>query len=270
MTEALPLAGLRILVTRPAHQAEGLCRRIAAAGGGAVRLPTLEITPVMDRPAARRQLESGLQADWLVFTSANAVAHAASLLPHLLRRATGRIAAIGAATAAALTHAGRSPDLVPPGEDYRSEGLLAQAALSDMAGQRVMIVRGENGRVLLGDTLRQRGADVTYVPVYRRQCPQIDRNVVVQRLTHPRGPDILVFTSPEALSNLFELVPDGAIRQQLRSAQVVVVSEAMVKQAQNMEFGPPLRAIADEAGLMRTLTRWAQRLHPHKPPTLPT
>jgi uroporphyrinogen-III synthase len=259
MTASAPLAGLRILLTRPAHQAEGLCQRIVAAGGTAVRLPTLEIAPVADAQAAREALEVGASADWLIFTSTNAVAHALALRPELLVGTPARIAAIGASTARALEAAGRAPDRVPDG-DYRSESLLHDPELAALDGKRVVIVRGVGGRALLGDTLRQRGAQVSYAEAYRRQCPALSHEAVAERLSHPRVPDALVFTSPEALANLFRLVPESPLRQALRAAQVVVVSEGMVKQAEKMDFGPPpLQAIADEAALVKTLVRWAQQ-----------
>lgn len=259
MTVNAPLTGLRILVTRPAHQADGLCERIAAAGGTAVRLPTLEIAPVADAQAAREALEVGAAADWLIFTSTNAVAHALALRPELLVGTPARIAAIGAATARALAAAGRAPDRVPSG-DYRSESLLHDPALAALVGQRVVIVRGVGGRALLGDSLRQRGAQVSYAEVYRRQCPALSHETVAERLSQPAPPDALLFTSPEALANLFALVPESLLRQALRAAQVVVVSAAMVKQAQKMEFGqPPLQAVADEAALVETLARWARQ-----------
>lgn len=254
-----PLTGLRILVARPAHQAEGLCQRIAAAGGTAVRLPTLEIAPIADAQAARVALAAGARANWLIFTSANAVSHALALSPDLLTRTSARIAAIGAATARALEAAGRAPDRVPT-DAYRSENLLNDPELAVLDGKRVVIVRGMGGRALLGDTLRQRGAQVSYAEVYRRQCPALSHETIAERLSQPAPPDALLFTSPEALANLFALVPESPLRQALRAAQVVVVSEDMVKQAEKMEFGPPpLQAIADEAALMETLVRWAQQ-----------
>lgn len=258
MTSPCPLAGRRVLVTRPAHQAESLCQRIAAMGGVPVRLPLLVIEPAPDPRSARQALDAGRDAHWLIFTSVNAVTQALALRPDLLRRSRARVAAIGPATAQALARAGRAPDLVPSGGGYRSEVLLDHPELMQMVGRHVLIVRGSSGRALLGDTLRSRGAEVAYAGVYRRVCPAVSPERLVLLLLEPRVPDLMVFTSPEALANLFALVPEGPLRQALRASQVVVVSEAMVKQAEKMEFGPqPLRTPPDEAGLADALMRWS-------------
>jgi len=265
---AAPLAGLRVLVTRPAHQAAGLCGRIEAAGGVPVRLPLIDIAPPGDPQAAGLVLDAALDADWLLFTSTNAVDGALALRPALLQRSGARIGAIGPATAAALARTGHAADLAPTG-DFRSETLLRQPDLAQVAGQRVVIVRGESGRALLGETLRARGALVTYAAVYRRVCPIIPAAEVERVLSVPRVPELLVFTSPDALANLFALVPEGPLRQALRASQVVVVSEAMIKQAEKMAFvPPPLRAPPDESGLADALMRWAQRAAPSVPPPL--
>ena len=257
MTSPCPLAGRRVLVTRPAHQAESLCQRIAAMGGVPVRLPLLVIEPAPDPRSALQALDAGRDAHWLIFTSVNAVTQALALRPDLLRRSRARVAAIGPATAQALARAGRAPDLVPSG-GYRTEVLLDHPELMQMVGRHVLIVRGSSGRALLGDTLRSRGAEVAYAGVYRRVCPAVSPERLVLLLLEPRVPDLMVFTSPEALANLFALVPEGPLRQALRASQVVVVSEAMVKQAEKMEFGPqPLRTPPDEAGLADALMRWS-------------
>jgi uroporphyrinogen-III synthase len=44
----LPLAGRRIVVTRPAGQAEGLCALIRDAGGEPLEIPALEIRDLAD------------------------------------------------------------------------------------------------------------------------------------------------------------------------------------------------------------------------------
>jgi uroporphyrinogen-III synthase len=115
------LKGVRVLVTRPAHQAENLCRLIEAEGGTAVRLPLLTIEPGAHATEARRQLSA--PRDLWIFTSANAVRHA---LPWIGGAWPPRLAAIGPATAAALAAAGQ--DAAPPLAGASSEALLAARA----------------------------------------------------------------------------------------------------------------------------------------------
>ena len=56
-------------------------------------------------------------------------------------------------------------------EPYNSEALLAAASLRQVAGKRILILRGQEGRNLLGDELARRGAQVDYCEVYRRALP---------------------------------------------------------------------------------------------------
>src|SRR5699024_5810893 len=96
-----PLQDVHVLVTRPAHQANNLCRLLEDAGAVALRLPLLRIDPPRDPAPAQALLEQGDEFDWLLFTSVNAV-HAAIPWLRLSAAGRGRIACIGAATAAAL------------------------------------------------------------------------------------------------------------------------------------------------------------------------
>lgn len=65
------LSGVRVLVTRPAHQADALCRLIEAEGGTAIRLPLLTIEPRANLAEAQKLLAAG--HDLWIFTSVNAV-----------------------------------------------------------------------------------------------------------------------------------------------------------------------------------------------------
>lgn len=219
------LAGLSVLVTRPEHQSEELCDLIQAAHGRPVRFPALEILGPVDKHAARAQLDDVKRADMLIFVSANAVQYAFPLLPEQLPLDVD-IAAVGTATAAALVAKGLEPTLVPQRMD--SEGLLALPALNVVSGKSVYILRGNGGRELLSDTLRERGAEVHQVEVYRRQIPR--RQAAAANLV--RGWEQLVHavvaTSNVIIDNLFTLLGDeGAER--LRGTPVVVVSQRMAE-----------------------------------------
>jgi uroporphyrinogen-III synthase len=137
---------VRIVVTRPHEQAADLVARLRALGHEVEVCPLIAI-----EPTGPEEIDvSGY--DWVVVTSANA----ARELAERMRGRPVRIAAIGAATASALSV---EPDLVP--KVSTQEGLLAE--LPRPAG-RVLFAGAEGARRLLADEL---GAD--FVPLYRTE-----------------------------------------------------------------------------------------------------
>lgn len=168
-----PLAGLSIVVTRPKDQAVALGQGIAGAGGNPLYFPLLEISAVDDPEALRQAAQTLPDYALAIFISPNAVNHS---LPDLLAAShwpSGlQAAAVGPGTVSALAAFG-IPDCIVPTEQFDSEALLALPPLQAAAvgGKRVVIFRGDGGRDLLVDTLRQRGAHVDCVTCYRRSPP---------------------------------------------------------------------------------------------------
>jgi uroporphyrinogen-III synthase len=72
-SQSQPLAGLRILVTRAAHQAGRLSAALRDLGAEPVEVPLLEIQPPLSFEPLDRALRSVAGYDWLLFTSANTV-----------------------------------------------------------------------------------------------------------------------------------------------------------------------------------------------------
>lgn len=199
MAAAPPLAGMRVLVTRPVEQANGLCGMIETAGGVALRLPMLEIVALESADAAL--LGQPGAWDWWIFVSANAVRHACPRIDRVgLRQAGTRVAAVGEATARALVDNGIRVDLIPEPQ-FNSEALLAMPTMADVAGKRILIVRGQGGREHLATILRERGAAIRYAEVYRRICPAGDHAGWIERWRNG-GIDAATLTSGEALSHL--------------------------------------------------------------------
>lgn len=233
------LASRGVLITRPAAQAEGLCRLVETAGGRAIRFPTIAIEPVANREPARALLAQ----DWdlILFVSRNAVERALPLLPNGRLPAEPRLGVVGAATARALSRVGRLPDLMPAGRSD-SESLLALPEFSDLSGRRVLIVRGVGGRGLLGDTLVERGAQLAYAEVYLRTLPVTD---AASLLTHwRRDVQLATATSGEILDNLLILIGEKG-RDLLLDTPLVVVSERTGETA--TEFGFARVEVADDA-----------------------
>ena len=206
MTDA-PLQGIGVLVTRPRAQATELIEAIQSKGGSAICFPAIDIVP-RDDAAIAADAATLAKPDIAIFISRNAVAHG-------LSHAAGAIkAATGPSTAAAIRSAGQSLE-IEPAEGYDSESLLAESALQDVAGKQVRIIRGVTGRELLADTLRQRGATVSYLSVYERELPKKSPESLADIETLWRAGKINTITvmSVETLNNLIALLPSWCVQQ---------------------------------------------------------
>lgn len=221
-----------VLVTRPAHQAEPLCALLEQQGFTVLRLPLLDMQAiaipdggVLDKPI-----------DWMIFISANAVRYALMANEGKIRAICGqaRVAAVGSATADALQQVGIVVNS-QPAQDFNSEALLALPELQTLQNQRCMIVRGVGGRELLADTLRERGAQVDYLEVYRRVVPVNDRTALVDALKQGML-DVITITSAEILQNLLALLPSAVEQQLLYACPLVVISDRLKLIAQNLGF----------------------------------
>jgi uroporphyrinogen-III synthase len=238
------LNNMRVLVTRPAQQAQHLCELIEAHGGQAVLFPVLEIVEPSDPDALRAIINRLDDFDIAIFISANAVNQALSLilalrpLPLHLRLAT-----VGMRTAKELEQFGLHADICPS-EKFNSEALLELPEMRDVNGKNIVIFRGEGGREFLADSLRQRGAAVEYAQVYRRAKPQLDQGWLMDTLARGKI-DIITITSNEGLCNLFDMA--GVEGQQcLRRIPLAVLSERSAALARELEFNHPAQ-ISDTA-----------------------
>jgi uroporphyrinogen-III synthase len=244
-----PLTGLYALVTRPQPQADTFAAAINASGGHATVFPTLAIERV-EQPAVD-------SAELVIFVSANAVEHGLALL----RRAPGtRLAAIGKATAAALTAGGAPADIVPA-EGFTSEALLAHPELNLVAGLRVQIVRGVGGRETLHQELQAREVVIETLEVYRRVRPTPDpaQLTALEEQWREIGFDIVTATSVETLQNL-QLMLTETGRLLLRSTPLLVVSHRIAAAAAELGLnGECVLAQADEHSMLGALGLWRMR-----------
>lgn len=252
MTARLPLAGLKIAVTRPRDQAAPLARRIEQAGGIPVLFPLLEIAAAPDTQALHGQVARLAEADLAIFISPNAVRYgmAAIRAAGVALPAALKIAAVGQGSANALRELGVSGVLAPV-DRFDSEALLALPELHDVAGKCVMILRGDGGRELLGDTLKARGARVEYVTCYLRAKPELAIAALLEAT-----PDMLTVTSSEALEHLWQSA-DGAQRAALREAPLFVPHARIAALAQHQGWRKVHETASGDDGLLAGLIAWA-------------
>lgn len=251
------LRGLTVLVTRPAHQASHFQQLLAGSGAQAVLFPVLEVCQPDDLAAATAILAQLQRYDTALFISANAVEFGLKLLdsPQLEALQQLTLGAIGKKTANILLQHGFTAQWVPA-QGFTSEDFLALPETQQLAGKRILIFRGEKGRELLADSLRQRGASVDYVDVYQRVRPKIDASHL-KHLHEQRQLDIIAITSSEGLLNLLAMLdnPDW-----IKTVPLLVGSQRMMETARQAGFTGTL-AIADNPGdeaMLQALTHWAQ------------
>jgi uroporphyrinogen-III synthase len=220
------LKGFGVLVTRPEHQADELAAAIEGAGGEAIRFPVIEIEP-QESTDVRRVLDTLPQANITIFISTNAVAYG---LPYMDGDETA-VAAIGPTTKSAIESAGRQVDIFPT-QGYDSEHLLGEAALQDVSGKNIRIIRGDSGRELLADTLRERGATVDYLAVYSRVTRIYSPNLLsgLEHRWRDGQVNCVIAMSVDSLARLIEILPAGS-RELLAKTPLLTPSARVIQTA---------------------------------------
>ena len=247
----LPLAGKTIVVTRPRDQAGELAGAIAAQGGEALLLPLLEIGP----PADPAPLAATVLADYAVavFISPNAVAYS---LPALLARQpwpAGLLpAAVGQGTVKALAALGIA-GCIAPTERFDSEALLALPELQAQRvdGKRIAIFRGDGGRELLADTLRQRGALVDCIACYRRSPPASGAEPLMAAWRAQRL-DAITVSSSEGLRYLVDLLDESG-RARLAATPLFVPHARIAENARALGLANIILTAPADAGIVAGL-----------------
>lgn len=240
---------MRVLVTRPAHDAQRWLRALSGRGLLAVALPLIDIAPAADARA--------LQAAWrmlpqylaLMFVSANAVAHFFAARPvdvdvwGAAGQTDPRAWATGPGTRQALLDAGVAAEhidaVAADAQRFDSEALWALTGASVRPGGRVLIVRGADdaGRSAGRDWFAQRvaaaGAKAEFVVAYQRRLPRwtdAERALASQAA---RDGSVWLFSSSQAIGHLRRLLP----AQRWDAARAVVTHPRIAQAARDAGFG---------------------------------
>lgn len=260
----LPLAGRRVIVTRPERQAGSLVEAVRLLGGEPLLIPAIVIEAIDDCGDLDDALHRLARFDWVVFTSGNAVevtvARMAAIgLPPPVLAARG-LACVGPATAAALATAVRPPDVVPG--EHIAEAM--PQAMGVVTGLGVLFLRAESGREVLPALLREQGAEVVEVPVYRTVAtprellvPQIARAAAED----PGCRDILAFASPSAARSFLGAAEAAGARDWARTVAIVCIGPVTARAVEALGYAPA--GVADtytSEGLARALASLGEQL----------
>ncbi len=188
---ARPLGGRSVAVTRARAQASGIAATLRALGATVVEAPAIRIEPL----AAELPELAGY--DLVVFTSVNAVQQLFARLRDARALAGATVAAIGPGTAAELRRHGIAADVVP-------ERSISEAVLEELTARgpwrRVLVPRAEEGREVLPEGLREQGAEVDVLPLYRTLAESLSPDQRAAAL----GADYALFTSASSARYLYE------------------------------------------------------------------
>ena len=250
MTEGQALAGRRIVVTRAGEAGERFVARLRDYGAEPIVRPLIAISPPEDWGVLDDTLARLDQFDWLVCTSANAVAAILDRLARMeqTRPATLRIGAVGDATAAAFVEAGWRVDIIPTTQT--AEGLVA--ALGQVSGQQILFPASDIARTTLADGLRARGATVTTVAAYRTITLAAGPDDPLVAALRAGTIDAVTLTSPSTVRSFLRFLTLACTESFIPA--IVCVGPTTAAAAR--EAGLPLRAVAadhSEAGLLEAL-----------------
>lgn len=210
--ERLPLFGKRILVTRTAEQSASLRDGLQEAGAEAVVIPMIRIEPIPASPEIDAAFAELAEYDVLLLTSANAARHLAARAEERgsdLAGLRADVVCVGPATAAAALEVGFPVDQVPVSR-FDAEGMLDEIRrVLPPAGRRFLLPRAAKTREVLPEGLREAGARVDTVAVYRTVPAEVDWERLGESLVQGEF-DVLTFASPSAVRHFLGGLDDNA------------------------------------------------------------
>lgn len=252
MPERAPLAGRRVVVTRPAEQAAALLDALRTEGAVPIAAPAIATLPPEEPEALREAAHALERFDWVACTSANG---ARALLAARGRRAwpaATRLAAVGGATAQALRDAGLTVAFTP--SSAVGEALARELPLAP--GARILWPRGDLADTAFADRLRARGAQVE-APVAYRTVADVGLLGLVDALQDGRV-DAITFTSPSTVRHVTEGLGAAGVSLGRLHPRPLVACIGPVTAAAARECGLAVDAIAathDDHGLLLALVQ---------------
>ena len=233
-----------------------LTGKLRSLGAKVVKAPLIRVVP----PRSWRRLDASLRRlaeyDAVVFASANAVeAFFVRSSVVLKNKAVPPrvIAAVGPATAAALTARGWRATVIP--EARRAEGLAG--ALRLPRGSRVLIPRAERGRQALPRLLKAAGHRVTAVSAYRTAPDHAGRRAL--RTALAAGADAACFASGSAVASAAAALGPARLRRAFRTCAAVAIGPVTAAALRKRGVTAAVARTADDRSLADAVVRALRR-----------
>ncbi len=216
------------------RQQDALLVRLEAFGATCHNYPVIKIEAAgVDNAAVKQQVMGFSDCDKAILISRHAAQLAAWWLDRYwpMQPVGIDFFAVGPASAQPLRDIGVT--VVVPESGYSSEALLALPALETVKGEKIIIFRGGQGRNLLEQTLKARGASVDCCELYRRVIDFRHREAIAE-LLQVQSPLVLIY-SGQVLEALLAVVPE-AYWMTLKRLTIIVPSDRVANLARRRGF----------------------------------
>ncbi len=249
-SSASPLAGRRIVVTRPREQAAEWRAALEAQGAEVIELPLIQVTKHYEKQTLLDVFTEIAQYEWVVFTSANG---ARFFFEEFIKgfediRALGlvRIAVVGEATADVVRSYHLRIDLQPKkaNADELAQALIERESIDSA---KVLVVTGNLNRDTLFEKLHEARAIVDRLPIYKTEETDLAKDPVAADF-RDKGADAILFASPSAVQSFFDQAPALMLAAKARrplSGSIGATTTAAMKQ-----LGLPVDFEASEANIV--------------------
>jgi uroporphyrinogen III methyltransferase/synthase len=224
------LKGKRVVVTRAVEQSESLVKALREWGAVPVVMPMVAFGAPHDVAAVDEAIRRAGRFDWMLLTSQNvlrALQERCEILGMALPRAMRgiRLAAVGPATAETAKSAGLNVEYVA----VKHRGVeLAEELGEKVRGKRVFLPRSDRANPELVEKLKELGAEVQEVVVYKTVRPDEGSLAKVEEMMKD-GADAVLFFSPSAVHHLHDVLGDESFDEFSRRAVFAAIGPVTEK-----------------------------------------
>lgn len=254
----LPLAGRRIVITRPREQATAWRSRLESLGADVVELPLIQVTKDYDKHTLVEVFAEIAQYEWIVFTSANGARfffeEFAKAFDDIRAVGLAQFAVVGEATADVV----RSRHLrveVQPKKANAEELAKALTERESLDSAKVLVVTGNLNRDTLVEKLSEARAIVDRLPIYKTEETDLASDPIAGDFRQ-KGADAILFASPSAAQSFFDQA--AALKLSAKARRPLTGSIGGTTTAAMKELGLPVDFEAGEAtvdGLVAALLK---------------
>ena len=259
-SKKLPLAGRRVVVTRPREQAADWRAKLEAHGAEVIELPLIQVTKHYDKSTLVEVFAELTQYEWIVFTSANGVRFFFEEFQKAFDdiRSIGlvRIAAVGEATADAIRAKHLRVDLMPA-KAYAEELAKMMIERESLDSAKILVVTGNLNRDTLVDMLHDARAIVDRLPIYKTEETDLANNPVAGSFRE-RGADAILFASPSAAQSFFDQA--ASLKLSAKAKRPIAGSIGATTTATMKQLGLPVDFEAAEASIDSLIEAMTKKL----------